>query len=151
MKRMFTAIFSLGVLATLSITVCAQSTSRDDVLKASDNLEYVPFILSVDPAKLGPKPVTIYWRVVSTAAPPPAAAPAKGGNDKSAPTPIFAWEQLTTGTATPTDGGGGKISRSFTVLPGRGPPPKPWTSSRSVTPGSNSQRPGVRTCPATWC
>ena len=33
MKRMFTAIFSLGVLATLSITVCAQSTSRDDVLK----------------------------------------------------------------------------------------------------------------------
>lgn len=93
---------------------------RDDVLKASDNLQYVPFILSVDPAKIGTKPVTVYWRVVSTATPPPAAAPAnaKGGNNKNAPTPIFAWEQITTGTATPTESGGGKISRSFTVLPG---------------------------------
>jgi hypothetical protein len=33
MKRMMTAIFSLVVLAPLSTTVCAQSTSRDGVLK----------------------------------------------------------------------------------------------------------------------
>ena len=33
MKRMFTAIFSLAVLATVSVSVRAQSSSRDDILK----------------------------------------------------------------------------------------------------------------------
>ena len=33
MKRMFTAIFSLAVLATVSFAVRAQSSSRDDILK----------------------------------------------------------------------------------------------------------------------
>lgn len=33
MKRMLTAIFSLAVLATLSVAVRAQSSSRDDILK----------------------------------------------------------------------------------------------------------------------
>ena len=33
MKRMFTAIFSLAVLATVSVAVRAQSSSRDDILK----------------------------------------------------------------------------------------------------------------------
>jgi hypothetical protein len=33
MKRMFTAIFSLAVLATVSVSIRAQSSSRDDILK----------------------------------------------------------------------------------------------------------------------
>ena len=33
MKRMFTAIFSLAVLATVSVAVRAQSSPRDDILK----------------------------------------------------------------------------------------------------------------------
>jgi hypothetical protein len=94
---------------------------RDDVLKASDNLEYVPFIVSIDTAKAGTKPLTVYWRVVSTAAPAPAAAAAnaKGGNAKAAPAaPVFAWEQITTGTASTTDGAAGRLSRAFTVPAG---------------------------------
>src|SRR5260370_35991085 len=52
-----TAIYALvnGASAGQAPNDFSVTWVRDDVLKASDNLEYVPFILSVDPAKLGPK------------------------------------------------------------------------------------------------
>jgi hypothetical protein len=37
---------------------------HEDFLKAQGNLEYVPFTVSVDPAKVSKPDVTLYWRVV---------------------------------------------------------------------------------------
>jgi hypothetical protein len=54
---------------------------RHDVLKAVDNLEFVPFVLGVD-AKAASGPLSVYWRVVSKDAPAAAPAPA-GKNDKN--------------------------------------------------------------------
>ncbi len=41
---------------------------HEDFLKAQGNLEYVPFTLSLDVAKVAKPTVTLYWRVVNTAA-----------------------------------------------------------------------------------
>src|SRR5262245_2739580 len=95
------------------------SWTRDDMLKASGNQQYIPFIVSIDPSKTQTKQLMMYWRVVSTsAAPPPAAAAnAKGndkGNDKNKPLQQFAYEGLTPATA----GADGRISRSIAALPG---------------------------------
>src|SRR5947209_1469641 len=38
---------------------------HDDLLKATNNREYVPFTVSVDPSKVTGNTVSIYWRVVS--------------------------------------------------------------------------------------
>jgi len=89
---------------------------REDILKSSQNQEYVPFILSLDPAKAQAKQLTVYWRVISTSAPPPPPA-AKGGNNKSAPPQVYAFEQMNTVTVTPVDGVA-RISRAFQVLAG---------------------------------
>jgi hypothetical protein len=90
---------------------------RDDVLKASGNQQYIPFIVSIDPSKSQAKNLMMYWRVVSTsAAPPPPPADAKNNdrnNDKNK-LPQFAYEGMT--PATPT--ADGKISRSIAALPG---------------------------------
>src|SRR5262249_4633593 len=37
---------------------------REDVLKAQGNKEYVPFTVSIDPAKMSGDRVAFYWRVV---------------------------------------------------------------------------------------
>src|SRR5437588_1359199 len=49
---------------------------REDVLKAQGNKEYVPFIVTIDPAKVTGGTVAFYWRVVSKDA-PVATAPAE--------------------------------------------------------------------------
>jgi len=96
---------------------------REDILKSSSNQEYVPFIVSIDPSKTQAKTLSVYWRVVSTAAAaaPAAAAPAggRGGTQKPATPakPVFAFEQINTATVTP-DGNIARISRAFQVLPG---------------------------------
>ena len=88
---------------------------RDDVLKASGNQQYIPFIVGIDPAKTQSKNLMMYWRVVSTTAPPPPPADAKNNDrNKSAPMPQFAFEGLT--PATPS--ADGRISRSIAALPG---------------------------------
>src|SRR5262245_33853116 len=95
---------------------------RQDILKSSQNQQYVPFILSIDPSKTTQKQLTVYWRVVSTAPPPapPAAADGRGGNNNQKPAaakPTFAFEQINTANVAPVDGGV-RISRAFQVLPG---------------------------------
>src|SRR5262245_35949026 len=91
---------------------------REDMLKSSQNQEYVPFVLSLDPSKAQAKQLSIYWRVVSTSTPAPAAAPAnaKGGTNKPAPQ-VYAFEQMNTATVTPVDGVI-RLSRAFQVLAG---------------------------------
>jgi hypothetical protein len=98
---------------------------REDVLKAQGNKEYVPFTVSLDPAKISGDRVAFYWRVVSKsgAAPAEPAAPA-GKNDKKddkkktdAKKPDYAYEDVTfvplAGATAPMH-----ISRSFTVPAG---------------------------------
>jgi len=92
---------------------------HDDVLKVQQEGEaFVPFIVTVDPAKVTAKELSVYWRVVSKSAPPPPPAPANGKkDDKNAPPPpAYAYEALTTAQATP--GQPLQISRSFTTMAG---------------------------------
>jgi hypothetical protein len=93
---------------------------HDDVLKVQQEGEaFVPFIVTIDPAKVAAKEVSVYWRVVSKSAPPPPPPPPATGkkDDKSAPPPpTYAYEALT--TAQVAQGQPLRISRSFTTLAG---------------------------------
>jgi hypothetical protein len=89
---------------------------RHDVLKATENKEYVPFSVSFDPSKVMGGNVSVYWRVVSKAA----AAPAPPADDKDAKKddknarPMYAYEDI--GSAEVASGQTAlKLSRSFTV------------------------------------
>ena len=66
--------------------------SGNDLLKAQGNKEYVPFTITLDPAKLTGKRVSLYWRVVSKDAPAP--DPKAKKDDKAAPN--YAFENLHT-------------------------------------------------------
>jgi len=91
---------------------------RDDILKASGNQQYVPFIVGIDASKTQAKGLMMYWRLVSTAA-PPAAAPASGKKDDKKPAvPQFVYEGLTPVTVSAADGANARIGRSFAALPG---------------------------------
>ena len=86
---------------------------RHDLLKAQGNLQYLPFTVTVDTAKLSAKSLSLYWRVVSKAA-APAETSGKDDKDKKKGHP---YEDLSTiaisGKSGPTT-----ISRSFTVPAG---------------------------------
>jgi hypothetical protein len=88
---------------------------RDDVLKASGNQQYVPFLVAADASKTQMKGLMMYWRLVSTAAPP---APADGKKDDKKAVPQFAYEGLTPVTLNPAEGSSARIGRSFAALPG---------------------------------
>jgi hypothetical protein len=93
------------------------SWQRDDVLKASGNQQYVPFMVTIDPSKTQSKNLMMYWRVVSTSATPAPPAAAKGndkGNDKNKPVQQFAYEGLTPATVSAD----GRLSRAIATLPG---------------------------------
>ena len=92
--------------------------AREDVLKAQGNKQYVPFTVTLDASKAAGKELTVYWRVVAKSAAPAAAPAATGGsnrNEKPAPPPTFAYEDMNTAVLTP---GPMRISRAFNVEPG---------------------------------
>jgi hypothetical protein len=97
--------------------------AHDDLLKATNSREYVPFIVTIDPSKVSSPAVTIYWRVVSkeqAAAMAAMAAPAANGkkDDKKAPPrPTFAYEDIGSAPVA-KDQNPMKLSRSFTVPAG---------------------------------
>ena len=95
---------------------------HDDLLKVvqQQGQAFVPFIVMLDPAKIAPGPVSVYWRVVSkdapAAAPPPSTNTKKDDkkDDKKAPSPpSYAYESLT--PATISAGQPVRLSRSFTT------------------------------------
>jgi hypothetical protein len=89
---------------------------HDDLLKVQQQGQaFVPFVITLDPAKVAPGPLSVYWRVISKNAPPPAAA--SGKKDDKSP-PVYAYESLTSATAAPTAGEPIKISRSFSTVAG---------------------------------
>ena len=96
---------------------------HEDFLKATGNKQYIPFTVTYDPSKATGQTVSLYWRVVSKDAAAAAPAPAPAGkdekkDDKKAPAPRFAYEDLNTIPVTAGQTGPAKISRSFTVAGG---------------------------------
>jgi hypothetical protein len=87
---------------------------REDVMKASDNQQYLPFIVTLDPSKTQAKNLVVYWRVVSNA--PPAGGKGSNDNKNKGAVPQFAYESIGSATVNATDGA--RISRSFVALPG---------------------------------
>lgn len=85
---------------------------RADLLKATDQLQYVPFTVTIDASKLSGRDLSVYWRVVATPveAAAEAQAPAKPGG--------YAYEYLTSTTLPSGTSGVVPLSRSFTVGPG---------------------------------
>ncbi len=91
---------------------------RNDLLKAQGNLQYSPFTVTVDTAKLSAKSLSLYWRVISKAPVEAAAKEAAGKDDKKNDKKKgHPYEDLSTiaitGKSGPT-----AISRSFTVPAG---------------------------------
>lgn len=92
---------------------------HSDVLRMTEEGQtFVPFILTLDPAKVTGNTLSVYWRVVSksSAPPPPPAANAKKNDKNPPPAPSYAYEDLTPATVTP--GQPVRISRSFTTTAG---------------------------------
>lgn len=85
---------------------------KEDLLKAQNNKQYLPFSVSIDPSKVTTGKVSLYWRVISKT--PPPADPKK--DDKKRPE--FPYEDLNVITVPPGQSGAMRISRSFTVAPG---------------------------------
>jgi hypothetical protein len=92
---------------------------KEDLLKAQGNKQYVPFNVTIDPAKLSGNKLSFYWRVVSTDAPAAAEATdskdAKKDDKKKAE---YAYEDLNTIPLTSGATAPMRVSRSFTVAPG---------------------------------
>ena len=99
---------------------------REDVLKAQGNKQYIPFIVTVDPAKVTTGNLAFYWRVISKNAQPTAttgeANDKKDDKDKDkdkdkAKKPDYAYEDI---SFVPLAAGQNpmRISRSFTVPAG---------------------------------
>ncbi|HKT80848.1 MAG TPA: hypothetical protein VJP86_11555 [Vicinamibacterales bacterium] len=90
---------------------------HDDLMKVTQQGQaFVPFVISLDPAKVTPGPLSVYWRVVDKNAPPPPPADAKKDDKKAPAAPTFAYESLTTATA--VAGEPTIISRSFSTHAG---------------------------------
>jgi hypothetical protein len=97
---------------------------REDVLKAQGNKQYVPFIVTLDPAKVTGGNVALYWRVVSKNAQPTATTGETNGKKDSKdkdkdkdkkPKSDYAYEDVSFLPVTTGQPGPMKIARSFTV------------------------------------
>lgn len=95
---------------------------RVEFLKAPGNKEYVPFTVTVDPAKIAGGKFSLYWRVVSTD-PKPVAAPVavdpKAKKDDKKPAVVeYAWQDLNMVAVPSGQAGPMRVSRSFMVEAG---------------------------------
>jgi len=101
------------------------SWMREDFLKATGNKQYIPFTVTYDASKVTSQTVSLYWRVVAKDAPGTAslAVPDPKNekdkkDDKKAPAPRFAYEDLNTIPVATGQPGPARVSRSFTVAGG---------------------------------
>src|ERR1700704_2498463 len=93
---------------------------HEDFLKATGNKEYIPFTVTFDASKAAGPNVALYWRVVAKDAPGTASvavptADKDKKDDKKAPAPRFAYEDLNTIPVTPGQSSPARVSRAFTV------------------------------------
>jgi hypothetical protein len=92
---------------------------HEDILKAANNKEYVPFTVSIDPSKVTSNTLSLFWRVVpKDVAAPPAQAGKKDEKKKDKDKADYPWEDIGTVTMTPGQTTPLRISRSFIVGPG---------------------------------
>jgi hypothetical protein len=92
--------------------------ARADLLKGTNNFQYVPFTMTIDPTKVTGGNLSVYWRVVSKA-PPAAVAAGEAPKAGAAPKPpAYAYEYMTSSTIPSGQTNPSRISRSFTVGPG---------------------------------
>jgi hypothetical protein len=112
-KKELTAISTMLTAGQTPTNDLALTWVGSDLLKAQGNKEYVPFTITLDPGKLTSDKVSLYWRVVSTDAPPP--DPKAKKDDKA---PQYAFENLHMVTVPSGQPGPMRISRSFVVGPG---------------------------------
>jgi hypothetical protein len=89
---------------------------REDVMKASDNQQYLPFIVTLDPTKTQSKNLVVYWRVVSNA--PPSSGKAATDSKNKGAVPQFAYESISMATLNANDSSIARLSRSFVALAG---------------------------------
>ncbi len=119
-----------GIQGTVDLVMAGQPAPndlslawvRDDALKATEHRQYIPFTVSIDPAKLTGTNLEVYWRVAAKepAAANAPAAPANGKKDdknakNASQRPTFADEGFGTTTVAAGQTGTVKFSRSFTV------------------------------------
>src|SRR5439155_26516887 len=101
---------------------------REDVLKAQGNKQYVPFIVTIDQAKVAGGNLAFYWRVVSKNAPTTTGPVGTNGKqddkdkdkqdkDKKGK-PEYAYEDVAFIPVTTGQAGQMRIARSFTVPSG---------------------------------
>jgi hypothetical protein len=93
---------------------------HEDFLKATGNKEYIPFTVTFDASKAAGPNVSLYWRVVAKDAPGTASvavptADKDKKDDKKAPPPRFAYEDLNTIPVAPGQSSPARVSRAFTV------------------------------------
>jgi len=93
---------------------------HEDFLKATGNKEYIPFTVTFEASKAAGPTVSLYWRVVAKDAPGTASvavptADKDKKDDKKAPAPRFAYEDLNTIPVTPGQSSPARVSRAFTV------------------------------------
>ncbi len=91
---------------------------HEDILKALNNKEYVPFTVSIDTSKVTAGTLSLYWRVVSKDVPAPPAQGGKKDDKKKDVKADYPWEDVGTVTVTPGQTAPVRISRSFMVAPG---------------------------------
>jgi len=86
---------------------------HNDLLKAQNNLQYVPFTVALDASKAPGKQVALYWRAVDKNPAPPAGKDDKKDSKKKS---AYAYEDLTMVNLEGT--GVANVHRSITVPPG---------------------------------
>ena len=86
--------------------------AREDLLKAQDNKQYVPFTITLDPSKVNGRTVSLYWRVVDKT---PAAPDEKADKKADSKAPAFAYEDINLAQLPGGQKGLARISRSFAV------------------------------------
>lgn len=95
--------------------------AHNDVMKAQDNKQYLPFSVTMDPSKVTGNKVSLYWRVVARSAAPAPAEPSQKSerrDDKKDARPAYAYEDLNSVTLPSGNAASLRLSRSFTVGPG---------------------------------
>lgn len=89
---------------------------EDALMRVPENRQYVPFIVSIDPAAVTEKELVVYWRVVAKAGEAEPDQDKRDNQNQSGSR--FAYEDMNSARVESGQSGSQTISRSFAVPPG---------------------------------